>query len=57
MTHDIDVNLTSDGEEAILTFQTSEGPVGVLCQRHVLEALHTRIADRLSAKARGARPH
>lgn len=57
VTHDIDVHLTSDGETAILTFHTAEGPVGVTCQTHVLEALNSRISHRLAAKVRREQPH
>lgn len=47
---DADVHLTSDQTEAMLTFLTPEGYVGISCPLRVLEALQDRISYRLGAR-------
>jgi hypothetical protein len=57
VSHDIDVHLTSDRSEAILTFHTAEGLIGVTCPVQVLQALQHRITDRLAHRVPDAPPH
>jgi len=48
---DADVHLTSgDPVEAMLTFLTPEGIVGISCPLQVLEALQDRISHRLGGR-------
>ena len=45
---DIDVHLTGDGDAAVLSLVTDDGPVAIQCSRDRLEALAARIQRELA---------